>query len=808
MQKHGGYHSRKMNRIARKGFRRVVAGVALFCTICSCLLPVFAATQTDTFCRLEHEHIQSCYVKMMSAEPQLDLTGMVLHTHNKFCYDRDGKLICPLPKVEEHEHGDDCYGIPADETEPAKQPHVHSDECYTKERGDLICTTAEQVAHIHTDACYELVEQGTEEVHVHTDGCYTKEQGELTCTIPEQEGHTHSDACFVRSEELICAAEEGEEHTHTDACYGKTVVCELQEDAGHSHGGACYEWKETLSCDLEEVIPAATAPEKVLICTETEQAAHVHGDECYEWTEVLNCGKDELPSESTESTEPEKVLICTKTELKNHIHADECYEVDLFGTAHLICDQYQMEEHQHTEACLGFSEDALLCELAEGEAHQHSYSCYHSWVFLCQMEGEPDAEPETEPVTEPETEPATEPETEPATEPVIEEISDQTADVERRKDWEQTFAHVELTGAWAYDLIAIANTQLGYKESERNFIAQENGDHKGYTRYGDWYGSNYANWCAMFVSFCLTYANVEGVPQHPGCDRWISELKEANMYATADVYTPKPGDVVFFDCSRKSKTAAVDSDHVGIVTEVIPATKAEPAKIRTIEGNKENCVAEGVYDLDDLRILGYGILPDGPAAVYSCGMEAHTHDMDYYSKESNVICELEEHVHNDICRSKELRYADDSLWAVVTLNNAVYLPENLDVRIELVTKDQEPFDGATMTAVADAMTKSDDICFCRMELLVDGQPYKLPLGVQTDVQIAFAQPVFAAESVSDEARVHTFVLIEEEADADSTVLKAVELPADYYEDADGGMAGLYVCTNQVATIAIALGSTT
>lgn len=807
MQHNGTYRNCKRNRIARRGFRRVAAGVAVFCTICSHLLPVFAA---DTICGLEHEHVQSCYVKTASAEPQLDLTGMILHTHNKFCYDSDGKIICPLPKVEEHEHGDDCYEVRAQEPAPTEQTHVHSSECYTKERGTVICTVEEQIGHTHTDACYELVQQetgATEEAHVHANTCYTKEQGALTCIIPEREGHTHGDACFAIGDELICGQEQGEEHTHADACYGRTMVCEIPEDNGHAHGGDCYEWKEVLSCDLEEVIPVAPAPEKVLICTETEQAGHTHADECYEWTEVLSCGKEELTPENTEPTAPEKVLICTKIELKNHIHADACYEVDLFGTAHLICDKYQMEEHQHVEACLGFSEASLLCEPVEGEEHQHSYKCYRNWSFRCQMEDVPEEEPETEPVTEPATEPATEPETEPATEPTLEQLSDPTADVENRKVWEKTFAHVKLTGAWANDLIAIAQTQLGYKESERNFIVHENGNQKGYTRYGDWYGSNYADWCAIFVSFCLNYADVAGVPQDPGCDRWIAELEEAGMYADADVYTPKPGDIVFFDCSRKNETDRIDSDHVGIVTGVIPATVEERAKITTIEGNKENSVGEGSYYLDDLRILGYGVLPDGPAAVYSCGQKEHTHELDYYSNESNVNCQLEEHVHNDICRSRELRYADDTLWAVVTLSNAIYLPENLDIAIELITKDQAQSDGAMMTAAADAMTACDDICFFRMKLLVNGKPYKLPQGVQTDVQISFAQPLFAAENAG-EAKRHTFVLIEEEADGDSTVLKAVELPADYYEDADGGIAGLYVCTNQIATLTIALGSTT
>jgi len=809
MQTSSAYDSGKMKRTGRNGFLRITAGLVVFCTVCSQMLPAFALGAEDAHCGLDHEHNQSCYVRTAPAEPSLDLTGTILHTHNKFCFDRDGNNICPLSGIEEHKHSDECYEVLIEETLPDEQPHTHSHECYTKEQGALICTTEEQMGHAHTDACYELLEQesaAAADIHLHTDSCYTKEQGELTCIIPEQEGHSHGDACFAVTDELICATEEGEDHTHSDTCYGRIMVCELQESIGHTHGDDCYEWTETLSCNLEEITLSVTTPEKVLICTEAEQAAHTHGDECYEWTEVLSCGKEELPAEGTNPAVPEKVLICTKIELKNHIHAAACYETDLMGTAHLICNQYQMEEHQHTEACLGFSEDALLCELAEGEEHQHSYRCYHSWTFLCQTTGAPEAEPETEP----------------ATEPVDEQMPDQTIDVEKQQDWEKTFAHVKLTGAWAYDLIAIAQTQLGYKESERNFIVQENGDQKGYTRYGDWYGDSYANWCAMFVSFCLTYANIADFPQHPGCDQWIAKLEEANMYAAADVYMPRPGDIVFFDCSRKSETAPIDSDHVGIVTEVIPSTREEPAKITTIEGNKYNSVCESTYYLDDLRILGYGILPDGPAAVYSCGLEAHTHDMDYYSPENNVVCQLQEHVHNELCRSKDLQYIDESVRVDIILNNAVYVPENLSLNCTLVSAGEELSDNEMVTAVADAVSKYshsvEDIQLFRMELLADGYPYQLPTGVYADVQVSFTQPVFTAEEIADAEKFYTLVLAENEPNmdtgdqtiADSSTTKsyqAVEAFIDNYEYTTDGLTRLYFATNRICEFAVILADT-
>ena len=91
--------------------------------------------------------------------------------------------------------------------------------------------------------------------------------------------------------------------------------------------------------------------------------------------------------------------------------------------------------------------------------------------------------------------------------------SDPAADVETAQIWERAIKNVELTGDWREDVIAIAKTQLGYQESAKNYIVLEVGETiKGYTRYGAWYGDPYGDWCAMFASFVLNYAEVEGIP--------------------------------------------------------------------------------------------------------------------------------------------------------------------------------------------------------------------------------------------------------------------------------------------------------
>ena len=119
------------------------------------------------------------------------------------------------------------------------------------------------------------------------------------------------------------------------------------------------------------------------------------------------------------------------------------------------------------------------------------------------------------------------------------------------------FQDVELTGNWAEDVLTIAESQLGYGESDRNFDAilnDDKDDYKlyGYTRYGAWYGYPYGDWCAMFVSFCLHYAGIseEDFPYDCGTITWVDHLQQLEMYHDAYDFIPKAGDVIFFDWER------------------------------------------------------------------------------------------------------------------------------------------------------------------------------------------------------------------------------------------------------------------
>ena len=184
--------------------------------------------------------------------------------------------------------------------------------------------------------------------------------------------------------------------------------------------------------------------------------------------------------------------------------------------------------------------------------------------------------------------------------------SDPTADLEDETDWWRMFMDMELSGNWAEDLLMIAESQLGYTESELNYSAEDPWHPKGYTRYGAWYGIPYGDWCAMFISFCMYYANIPEsvVPYNCYCSEWVRELRDRGLYRHWDEgYTPKRGDFIFFDFDMDEH-----AEHVGIIRDI----DEERGWIYTIEGNRFDYVEHFTLTKDDYAIIGYGVLPENP----------------------------------------------------------------------------------------------------------------------------------------------------------------------------------------------------
>ena len=484
--------------------------------------------------------------------------GIPEHTHTDACYAQVTSVekrvpVCSAKTLEIHQHTADCYDADGNPTCGYADfvVHSHDSRCYD-EKGSLWCPLPEIEAHRHTADCYALPEE-----HTHAEGCYTSVQGNLVCGE-----HVHTDACYTETPELACGLEESEEHQHDESCYKTSWELTCDIDSDHSHTDACYEWEQVLNCDLPT--DSAEDAQPVLVCTKPEIVLHRHTSDCFDADGNLICGQTQIlehrHSDACFKTVAEPVdtgtLTCTDTA---HVHTARCY-----GTWELVCGQ---EEHTHSEACK--PEETVFCGK---DAHTHGEACRdENGELVCGTEEHTHS---------------------------LACYADPGADVETAELWEQTFAGVTLTGNWRQDTLAIAETQLGYAESTKNYVVAEDGETvKGYTRYGAWCEEPYGDWNVMFLTFCLHYAGVEGIDRD--CGGWVTSWADA--FEPAQSHTPAVGDLVLFD-----RDGDGTADRAGLVAQITDSGFA------AMEGDAEDAVRLLTYGADDPGILGYINLPEGP----------------------------------------------------------------------------------------------------------------------------------------------------------------------------------------------------
>ena len=182
---------------------------------------------------------------------------------------------------------------------------------------------------------------------------------------------------------------------------------------------------------------------------------------------------------------------------------------------------------------------------------------------------------------------------------------------------------INLTGDGVTDVLAVALSQVGYVEGTNqdgfNGTQGGGGNYTEYTYNMGKVGSYSYAWCAAYVSWCLLQArctdqntqgawcrNHEGdknyIWREVGCYRWYNQLKRFGYgHAASSGYTPKPGDLVFFETS----------EHIGIVR------YSKNGTVYTIEGNTSksgfNSEGGGVfcksYPITGGAIRGFGALP-------------------------------------------------------------------------------------------------------------------------------------------------------------------------------------------------------
>lgn len=122
-------------------------------------------------------------------------------------------------------------------------------------------------------------------------------------------------------------------------------------------------------------------------------------------------------------------------------------------------------------------------------------------------------------------------------------------------------------------------------------------------KYINWYnaatGAGFATtvaWCAIFVSWVLRRSGIDEVtyPNFASCSSGSSVFANKGVLRDPSSYSPKSGDIVFFDFDRNKSP-----EHVGIVF------INDGTNIETIEGNSSDAVKHNVYSLKSSSIYKY-----------------------------------------------------------------------------------------------------------------------------------------------------------------------------------------------------------
>lgn len=159
----------------------------------------------------------------------------------------------------------------------------------------------------------------------------------------------------------------------------------------------------------------------------------------------------------------------------------------------------------------------------------------------------------------------------------------------------------------ASDVVKVAKSQIGITSSKK------------YTKW--FYGvTSNVSWCAIFVSWCMNQAGVSTsiCPKFATVTTGRGWFKEYGLFHAKGSYTPKAGDVIFFNWSGSATSST--NNHVGIVT------GCSGGSVSTIEGNTSSPrqVKAHTYSLSSSSIIGYGAPKYAGSSVASSKSEGGT----------------------------------------------------------------------------------------------------------------------------------------------------------------------------------------
>lgn len=367
-----------------------------------------------------------------------------------------------------------------------------------------------------------------------------------------------------------------EEHVHTDECYTEELVCGYEEGEPEDPDSA-FSVDSEPTTEEPEAEPEEPEPEEI------EPEVHHHTADCYETVLVehkeLTCGQEEHTHDETCPVDPDTGdFLCG---FEEHTHTDDCFTTETETEEKLVCgyeegqvlsDGTAAEDGiaalEDTNTATSVAEDSSEA-VSEPVLHHHTEACYEK-VLTCTI---------------------------PEHTHTLECLADYSADVETDDDWEKY--SVGLSDNWNEALLAVAQEQLGYKESEKNFQTDEALgdiiDVHHYTRYGAFYGNPYADWDVAFIAFCQHYAGIPKteIPQRLGLEALRADMDAMGFaYLTEGedaAYEAIPGDVVTYN-----KNGTADDETIGIVETV------GDDSLTVISGAVEGAVAEVTVPFTDV----------------------------------------------------------------------------------------------------------------------------------------------------------------------------------------------------------------
>lgn len=369
-----------------------------------------------------------------------------------------------------------------------------------------------------------------------------------------------------------------EEHVHTDDCYTEELVCGYEEGEPEDPDSA-FSVDSEPTTEEPEAEPEEPEPE------ETEPEVHHHTADCYETVlvehEELTCGQEEHTHDETCPVDPDTGdFLCG---FEEHTHTDDCYTIETETEEKLVCgyeegqvlsdgtaaDDDGIAALEDTNTATSVADDSSSEAVSEPVLHHHTEACYEK-VLTCTI---------------------------PEHTHTLACLADYSADVETDDDWEKY--SVGLSDNWNEALLAVAQEQLGYKESEKNFQTDEALgdiiDVHHYTRYGAFYGNPYADWDVAFIAFCQHYAGIPKteIPQRLGLEALRADMDAMGFaYLTEGedaAYEAIPGDVVTYN-----KNGTADDETIGIVETV------GDDSLTVVSGAVEGAVAEVTVPFTDV----------------------------------------------------------------------------------------------------------------------------------------------------------------------------------------------------------------